>query len=244
MYCQVPADFHTYKISPFKQLLPSWQREKLIFTLRQPFVTDTPALTAVGGAVSSICLCLSFTLSLYPGLFWMRAGFCDSSTPENTNTHIYIHTPVAVEWQQRWSDRDEYSPEHSKEAWTAGVLLGPYHSTGSLCPITLWRPAREGGTGISCWTGRSWQPRPQTLAIRTHWLPAASRRSNIGSALCQSPSLGFSHKGFNFNSLSSKPRPRDGEGSWLTKYFYQHWNCSAAQNGLKNTNQQHWPKTR
>lgn len=158
-------------------------------------------------------------------------------------THTQTHSSCSgmtaeMEWQG-W-----VFPVRAKEAWTAGVLLGPYRSTGSLCPIRLWRPAREGGTGISCWTGRSWQPRPQTLAIRTHWLPAASRRSNIGSAPCQSLSLGFSHKGFNFNSLSSKPRPRDGEGSWLTKYFYQHWNCSAAQNGLKNTNQQHWPETR
>lgn len=173
----------------------------------------------------------------------MQAGFCDSSAPENTHTRIHTLTPVAVEWQQRWSDRDEYS---LSAVWKRGqreFCRGPYHSTGSLCPIRLWRAAREGGAGISCWTGRSWQPRPQTLAIRTHWLPAASRRSSIGSAPCQSLSLGFSQKGFNFNSLSSKPRPRDGEGSWLTKYFYQHWNCSAAQNGLKNTNQQHWPET-
>lgn len=72
---------------------------------------------------------------------------------------------------------------------------------------------------------------------------AGLRRVGIGSAPCQSLGLDFSQKGFNFNGLSSKPRPGDGEGSWLTKYFYQHWNCYTAQNGLKNTNQRQWPET-
>lgn len=86
--------------------------KKVIFTLRQPFVTNTPALTAVGGARflnMSMSLFHSFPVSraiLNAGLIlWQLRPW----------KHTHTHSPVAVEWQRRWSDRDEYSPSAARK---------------------------------------------------------------------------------------------------------------------------------
>lgn len=167
----------------------------------------------------------------------MQAGFCDSSAPENTHIHTL---------QLQWNDsrdgvtgmsipRARYgSVDSESSAGTLIAQLGHCVQSGFG-----GRPVRAVQAFPAGWDAAdSLALRPSQSECIGCQLHLAG--PSIGSAQCQSLSLGFSQKGFNFNSLSSKPRPRDGEGSWLTKYFYQHWNCSAAQNGLKN--QCHWPE--